>query len=129
VAGLPQVTGEAATDDVVPFVTTSPALGNDVVEGDVLAFTAAVLTGVLVAVEHLEAGETLLEAGALDELGEADHRRDGDRGTYGMEFASTVLDHLCLAIDDEYHGSADPADVQRFEVLVQDQHWDVGLIH
>ncbi len=68
-AGLSQVTGEATTDDVVPFVTTPPALGNDVVEGDVLGFAAAVLTGVLVAVEHLETGETLLQAGALDELG------------------------------------------------------------
>jgi hypothetical protein len=129
VAGLPQVARKAATDDVIPFMSTPSALGKDVVEGDVLGFTSAVLTGVFVAIEYLEAREALLQARALHELGEADYRRNGDRGGYGVQLAAAVLDYFCFAVEDQYHGSANPAYVEWFEVLVQDQHRDIGQIY
>jgi len=76
--GFSQVAGKAAADDVIPFVRATSALGKDVVQSDVLGFAAAVLTGVLVAIEHLEAREALLQAGTLHELGESNDGRDGN---------------------------------------------------
>ena len=128
-AGLSQVAGKAATDHVVPFMSTPSALGQDVVEGDVFGFTSTVLTGEFVAVEHLEACEALQQARALHELGETDYRRNGDRGAYGVQLTAAVLDYFCFAVEDQYHGSANPAYVEWFEVLVQDQHRDIGQIH
>jgi hypothetical protein len=127
-AGLSQVAGKAAADDVVPFMSTPAALGKDVVEGDVLAFTAAVLTRILVAIEDLKTREALLQAGTLHELGEPNHRRDGNGGSYGVQFTAAVLDYLCFAIEDQYYGSTNAAYVERFKVLVQDQHRDIGRI-
>lgn len=128
-AGLPQVARKAAADDVIPFMSTPSALGKDVVEGDVLGFTSTVLTGEFVAIEHLEAREALLQARALHELGEADYRRNGDRGAYGVQLTAAVLDYFCFAVEDQYHGPANPAYVEWFKVLVQDQHRDIGQIH
>jgi hypothetical protein len=128
-AGFPQVAREAAADDVVPFMRATSALGKDVVQSDVLCFAAAVLTGVLVAIEHLEAREALLQAGTLHELGESNDGWDGNRGGYGMQFTAAILDYLGLAVEDQHHGSANAAYIERFIVLVQDQHRDVGQIH
>ncbi len=99
---------------------TPSAFGDDMVQGDVSGFAAAVLAGVSVAVEYLETREPLLQARTLHELGEPNYRRDGDGCGYSVQLTAAVLDYFRFAIEDQYHGSANAAYVERFEVLIQD---------
>ncbi len=67
-SGLLQVTGEAATDQIIPFMSAAAASGDNVVQCYVLRFPTTVLTGVFVPVKDLETSEPLLQAGAFYEL-------------------------------------------------------------
>lgn len=70
---LAEVAGETAAHHIAPLVGTPTTAGNDMVQGEVPALAAAVLTGIPVAVEHLEPCQLFLQTGALHMLSQADH--------------------------------------------------------
>ena len=49
------IAGYAGTDYIFPGVLTTPVPGDNVVQGKILGFLPAILTGVVVTIENLQA--------------------------------------------------------------------------
>jgi hypothetical protein len=79
---------------------------------------AAVLAGVVVAAEYLLACQPHLGTRPLDEVDEADDRRQPKGVGRAVEAAAVVLQDLRLATVDEHKGPTGIAYVQRLVVLI-----------
>jgi hypothetical protein len=67
------VAGNAGANHVVPGVFSPQPTWNDVVQGKLLSLAAAILTGVLVTMEHFGPAQLLLVSGAINHIDEADY--------------------------------------------------------
>ena len=121
-ATLAVVARLARGDEVLPGVSATPMARNDVVEGQVVGLAAAVLAGMPVAREDLAAGQLDPRSRAADQVLEAD---DGGRAVFGPrrpDHLVVVLDHFGLLAEHEAEGARQVTDVERFVVLVQNEH-------
>lgn len=71
------VAGWAGGNQIVPFVPTTFVARDDVINGEVLSLSPAVLAGVVVAPKNFALGEFDARARAFDHMLEADDRRRG----------------------------------------------------
>ena len=55
-----------------------PIAGDDMVQGKLMRFLAAVLAGMVVTVENLQAGQLPLKSRALNHMGNSDYRGYGE---------------------------------------------------
>lgn len=60
------VTKYTGADHIIPGVFASPIAGNNMIQGKLLRFFTAVLAGVSVTVENLEASQLFLKSGTFD---------------------------------------------------------------
>jgi hypothetical protein len=126
-AALAVVAGLARGDEVLPRVTAAAMPRHDVVEGHVVGLPAAVLAGMPVAGEHLAPGQLDARPRPLDQVLEADDRGRAIFGPRRPNHLVVVLDHFGLLPEDESEGPRQVADVERFVVLVQNEHDTVHL--
>ena len=92
-----------------------------------MGLPAAVLAGVAVAREDLATGQLDPRSRPADEVLEAD---DGGRAVFGPrrpDHLVVVFDHFGLLAEHEAEGARQVADVERFVVLVQNEHDTVHL--
>ena len=143
---LAAVARHAGADDVFPRGFAAPVARDDMVEIEVLAveFVAAILAGVVVALEDVVAREFHfllrhpVEEEEQNHLGNADGERDGADHIaafvaareaeplvegHGLERAAIGLDHLCVALVEQHEGALDAADVYRLPETIE--HEDV----
>ncbi len=86
------VAGRAGGDQIIPFVSAAFVAGDDVINGEVLCLSSAVLTGVVVAPENFALGKFDSRARALDHVFETDDRRRGV-GEPSRADMSAPIDH------------------------------------
>lgn len=103
----------------------TPVAGDDVVYGKLPGFLTAILAGIPVTVENLEASQLSFPVGTLDHVSEADYRRQGKAIINGVDKAHTVLKHLRLAVVNEHHGAPGTADGEWLVALIQYQYGKV----
>ena len=94
---LATITGDTGADHIFPGVLTAPIAGYDMVQGKLLGFLPAVLTGRMVTVEDLKASQLSFPAGTPDEVSKADYRRYREAIADRVDEANAVLQHLGLA--------------------------------
>ena len=96
--------------------------GHDVVERQVVRLPAAVLAGVAVAGEDLAPGQLDPRSRPPDQVLEPDHGGRAVLGPRRPDHLVVVLDHFGLLAEHEAEGPRQVADVERFVVLVQNEH-------
>ena len=120
--GLLLIAGDACARHVLPYVLTSPVSGNNVVYGERPALPAAVLAGERVPNEDLAPAELLLKAWTLDHVYEAYYRWYVERQRGAVDRGRVILQHFRLPLPEHDDRPPRPADVERFVVLVENQH-------
>lgn len=83
-----------------------------------MALLAAVLAGIMVPIEYLDARQFRLGAGPFDKIKQADYGGQGENGIRSVDIAGPILQHLCFAAENQGQGSPGTADVQRLIALV-----------
>jgi hypothetical protein len=92
--GLAAVARLAATDNILPSVSAPSMSGDDVIKSQLLGLLAAVLTGVVISTEDLDAGELSRCMGAFDQGSKVYDRRNRNGAMYRVKLSRVLLHHL-----------------------------------
>src|SRR5437773_9799522 len=111
----------ARRDDVLPGVLPAAVAWHHVVERQVVPPLAAVLAGVVVALEHFLARQLHDRARPLHVIGEADDRGGWETEPLAGHDVAVLFDDGRLLLREQDDSAPDVAHVQRLEVEVQDQ--------
>jgi hypothetical protein len=118
-ASLTTITGDTGTDDIFPGMLTTPVAGDDMVNSKLSSLLATVLASVLVTVEDLRASQlSLSPKRTFYQIGQADYRRYLEVLAGRVNKADAIFQHLGLSLINQNHRSPDPADVERFIILI-----------
>lgn len=98
----------------------------DVVDGQVGRLFATVLAGVLVAAEDLSPAERDFKARAVNHVSQADHGGQGKDVVGSVYVTPSIEDQRGFLRQHEPNGALETADVDGFEIRVEDEH---RLIH
>ena len=92
------------------------------VEGEIAGMHAAILAGVIIAQEDFAPRQLGAWMRAADHVGQPDHRRGMDVVHRGVNDRVVQLQHFRLPVKHKDQRPPDIAHVERFVILVQDQH-------
>ena len=123
------VARSARSHDVVPRVLAAAMTRHHMVQRQVVPSLAAVLAGVLVALEDLLARELHDRPRPLDVIDETDHRRRLQIQTLARDDVTVLLDHRCLLFRKQDDSTPHVAHVQRLEIQVEYEHVRVDDRH
>ena len=84
-----------------------------------MTLVTAILAGIMVPVEYLDASQFGLRARSFYQVGQADYRGQGKGDLGGVDIAGSIFQHLCFAAENQGKGSPGSADVKGFITLVQ----------
>jgi hypothetical protein len=114
------VAAGAGGDDVVPGVETASGFGDDVVEGQIVAAVAAVLTGMAVAVQNIAAGQGNFAVGDIDVVAQANHRRLGQPRS---QDTALIFNMFCFLFEQKHNRPPPACNVERFKGSIEHQHF------
>ncbi len=115
------IAGPASRGQIVPGMKTPARAGDDVIEGEIVGHTTAVLTGEAIPGEHLTPREFDSRTRAADEIDESDHGREKEFLGCCRDYGIVVLEDFGFARKDKHDCPTTVADVQGFIVLIKDQ--------
>ena len=84
-----------------------------------MALFAAILAGVVIARKNPLAGKFGIWAWSFDYLSQANHGWGNHGKRCAPDNAGVLLNNLSLAVENQHDGPFDPADVERFIILVE----------
>ena len=119
---LAPVTRHTGGYQVLPGMWPPLIAWDDVVQGEMAHFTAAILAGVLVAPQNFMFRERDAGPGALDHIAEPDDRGYFKFGRAAAHNATAVQNRLSLAGQHQRQGAFRVTDVQWFKVHIQNEH-------
>jgi hypothetical protein len=121
-AALAMVAVFAGRHEVLPDVLAAEAARHDMIERQVTALCAAVLTGMVVALQDVAAAEPELRTWTPDEVDKADDRWKLESVTRAAENAGALLQNLGFPPVDEQEGAPSVAHIERLVVLIEDEY-------
>jgi len=124
-AALSTVAVWAGAHQVLPMMLSRIVAWDDVIHGQVLCLTTALLAGVVISPEDLFLSELHPRARPPDHIDQLYHRGAQKGGGRGTDDPPAVLQNVGLTDHDQGHGPLDVADVQRFVVQVKDKNWGI----
>ena len=117
---LAHIAGETGGGHVLPGVGAAAAAGHHVIDGELFAAEAAVLTDVAVALEDVATGEGQGLVGNPDVLTQSDDR--GQEMVRTDRAAGIVFESFGFPLEQHHHGPAPGGDVQRFVGRIQNEN-------
>jgi len=119
------VARRARRDYIRPGMFASKVARQYVIEGQVCGVTSAVLTDKVVSAEHFTSAELNVRARAVDHVLEANHGRPWISFRDRLDVTAAVNEQSCLSGEYQPHGPPRIANIDRFEVGIQDQYRDL----
>lgn len=113
------VAGRAGGNQIVPFVPAAFVARDDVINGEVLSLSPAVLAGVIIAPKNFALGKFDSRAWAFDHVLEADDRRRGVGESSRADMSAPIDHEFGFARDQKTNGSLGAAYMERFVIGVE----------
>jgi len=108
--------------DVQPGVRTANVAWDDVVDGEIIHLSAAILAGVAISAQNLLAYQTNGRSGAMDHLMQANDRRTGKVSLSSTHRTATIQYEGGLFGEHQPQGAMHVANVERLKIGIENQH-------
>jgi hypothetical protein len=113
------ITGDAGTDHIVPGVLSTPTPRNNVVQGKFFRLPAAILAGVLVAIEYLEPAQFPLMTRPINHIDQPDYGRYLKHLVNRVKLTSAILQHFSFATENQHYGPTRATQIEGLITLVK----------
>ena len=118
IASFAVIARYTSTSDIFPDMWAASVSGQNMVNSEILCFASAVLTSKTIPEKHFLPAKSMLLNRTFYHIDQPDNCRNIKRGMSSMNFASSILQHLCFTTTHKAYRPTDVANVESLVILV-----------